>query len=120
MNGSSFAMPVSKEKLIELSGLPREEAEDFLALGWIVPLDRAPENGSGENSELEMNASGVPAPDERFDISGADKIARAASICREFSVPPIAGAMITDLMDRIDELEAELASCKEARRATME
>ncbi|MBO4318331.1 MAG: hypothetical protein J5855_08685 [Mailhella sp.] len=109
----NVVMPVTRDKLIELSGLPEDEAESFLALGWIAPLPAE----LGPSSE-DKSAVADSGPEERFDISGADKLARASAVCREFSVPPIAGAMITDLMDRVEELEAELERKTATERKT--
>lgn len=76
-------------EFIERAGITEERAKEFVELGWVKPT---------ETSAKTM----LFRPVDVYKARKADKL------CKDFDIPSLAGAIIVDLLEKIDTLEAKL------------
>lgn len=74
-----------------------ERAKELLDIGWLQPIN-TPSDGE---TVLEHEK----ALFHQLDVFKARKANR---LCMDFELPSLAGAMIVDLLEKIDDLEARL------------
>ncbi len=80
---------VAFTEFVEEAGLVESRVYELVEIGWLVP--------ASQTAESMLFRHG--------DIFKTRKLAR---ICEDFELPCLAGAIIVDLLDRIDELESRL------------
>lgn len=87
-NSDSQSLPqvLAWEDFIKLTGISAENLDEIIALGWLTTQPIA----NQRDSFLES------------DIYRVRKLKR---ICGDFELPVIGGAIIVDLLDRLDRLE---------------
>lgn len=73
------------EEFVEITGITPEHLQELVSLGWI-------DSGSGQTTIVFRDA----------DVYRVRKLER---ICCDFELPVIGGAIIVDLLERIDRLE---------------
>ena len=77
--------------------ITEERAKEFLDLGWLQPVNVTPEEESTmEHDKLLLR---------QLDVF---KTRKANRLCMDFEIPSLAGAIIVDLLERIDDLEERL------------
>ena len=79
------------------AGITEERAKELLDLGWLQPTNAV----SGDESILDYDVILL----RQVDVFKARKANR---LCMDFELPSLAGAIIVDLLERIDDLEARL------------
>ncbi len=79
----------SMEEFTVRAEISLERAKELFDLGWLQAIDP-------EAEHLQFKA---------IDVAKAQK---ANKLCQDFEMPSMAGAIIVDLMEKIDELEARL------------
>jgi hypothetical protein len=81
-------------QLVEVTGIHPMRLGELIEIGWIDPAFTAGE-------------------EYLFSESDVYRIKRLVRICRDFELSTLAGTIIVDLVDRIEQLEREV---KELRR----
>lgn len=71
--------------------IEENKCQEYIDIGWLQPV------------ETENNL---------FSSEDIFKVRKAERLCRDFEIPCQAGAMIVDLLEKIDELETQLAQLK--------
>lgn len=71
--------------------IEEKKCQEYIDIGWLQPV------------ETENNL---------FSSEDIFKIRKAERLCRDFEIPCQAGAMIVDLLEKIDDLENRLAQLK--------
>ena len=80
---------VSRDEFVDLAGIRLTLLVELVDLGWVEPAV------TGEGLELFCMR----------DVYRARKLER---LCNDLGVAPLAGSIIVDLLERIDELEAKV------------
>ena len=86
---------VTLDELAAIAAIEKGRAEEYIGTGWIESFD-------------------VPSG-KAYKRADAEKLVKAEGICRDFSVSPLAGAIITDLMDKVEALEERIARLEAER-----
>ncbi len=80
---------VAFAEFVEEAGLVESRVDELVEIGWLVPASQA-------------------GGDILFRHGDIFKTRKLARICDDFELPCLAGAIIVDLLERIDELESRL------------
>lgn len=90
MENSTF---LSFMEFIQEAEIEEEKCREYIDIGWLQPIEA-----------------------DKFLLSSNDifKVRKADRICRDFELPCHAGAMIVDLLEKIDDLENQLAQLRNA------
>lgn len=80
---------VAWTEFVELTGIREERIHELIDLGWLQPARQA------NQSPLFR----------QIDVYKTRKVDR---LCEDFELPSLAGAIIVDLLERIDDLETRL------------
>jgi len=83
------------------AGIAEQRAKDFLDLGWLQPINAA----SDGNLDKDINTENDKILLRQVDVFKARKANR---LCVDFEIPSLAGAIIVDLLEKIDTLEVQL------------
>lgn len=78
-------------EFIQEAEIEETKCREYIDIGWLQPIEK-----------------------DRFLFSPDDllKVRKADRLCRDFELPCHAGAMIVDLLEKIDELENQLAQLR--------
>lgn len=78
-------------QFVQETQIEEEKCKEYIDIGWLEPVDK-----------------------ENFLFSPEDilKVRKADRLCRDFELPIHGGAMIVDLLERIDDLENQLSQIR--------
>lgn len=85
---------VAWSEFVELTGIHEDRIRELMELGWLQP--------AGQTEEAPLF--------RQIDVYKTRKVDR---LCEDFELPSLAGAIIVDLLERIEDLEKRL---RELRR----
>ncbi len=77
----------------QFAEITEDRVKELLELGWLQPVNSEPINS---NNDLQ------------FKYIDAYKARKVDRLCCDFEFPSLAGAIIVDLLEKIDDLEAKL------------
>lgn len=80
---------VAWSEFVQLTGIGEDRIRELMDLGWLQPTRKS------EESPLFR----------QIDVYKTRKVDR---LCQDFELPSLAGAIIVDLLERIEELETRL------------
>ncbi|WP_298067051.1 chaperone modulator CbpM [uncultured Mailhella sp.] len=80
---------VAWAEFLDQTGTPAERVRELIELGWLKP--------SGQSAHALL-----------FRTSDIYRTRKLMRICDDFELPSLAGTIIVDLLDRIDDLETRL------------
>jgi len=78
-------------QFVQEAEIEEKKCQEYIDIGWLQPI------------ETENNL---------FSSGDIFKIRKAERLCRDFEIPCHAGAMIVDLLEKIDDLENQIAQLK--------
>lgn len=78
-------------QFVQEAEIEEKKCQEYIDIGWLQPVE---------------NEKFLFSPDDIF------KVRKAERLCRDFEIPCHAGAMIVDLLEKIDDLENQLAQLK--------
>lgn len=76
-------------RFVELTGVHPSRLGELIELGWVCP------NKTQEQCYL-------------FHPSDVYKVSKLERICKDFEIPALAGTIIIDLLERIEDLELQV------------
>lgn len=90
MENTDYAL-LTLIEFIQEAQIEETKCREYIDIGWLQPIEQ-----------------------EKFLFSPDDilKVRKADRLCRDFDLPSQAGAMIVDLLQKIDELENQLAQLR--------
>ncbi len=78
-------------EFIQEAEIEETKCREYIDIGWLQPIEKD---------------TFLFSPDDLLKVRKADRL------CRDFELPCHAGAMIVDLLEKIDELENQLAQLR--------
>ncbi len=78
-------------QFVQEAEIEEKKCQEYIDIGWLQPIEK-------ENN--------------LFNSDDIFKIRKAERLCRDFEIPCHAGAMIVDLLEKIDDLENQIAQLK--------
>lgn len=72
-------------QFIQEAEIEEKKCREYIDIGWLQPVN-----------------------DDLFSPNDIFKVRKADRLCRDFDLPSHAGAMIVDLLEKIDDLESQL------------
>lgn len=90
MENTDYAL-LTLIEFIQEAQIEETKCREYIDIGWLQPIEQ-----------------------EKFLFSPDDilKVRKADRLCRDFDLPSQAGAMIVDLLQKIDDLENQLAQLR--------
>ena len=86
-------------EFIKEAEITEQRAKELLDLGWLQPVD---------SDTIKHDSNNSISKDLVFKQSDVFRAREANKLCIDFELPSLAGAMIVDLLKKIDDLEAQL------------
>lgn len=78
-------------EFIQEAEIEETKCREYIDIGWLQPIEKD---------------TFLFSPDDLLKVRKADRL------CRDFELPCHAGAMIVDLLEKIDDLENQLAQLR--------